>query len=61
MPVILDSKDKDLWLDPHVSDLEQLKSFFRPYPSEMMEMYPVSYMVNSPKNDNPECIKPVDS
>jgi putative SOS response-associated peptidase YedK len=61
MPVILDTRDKDLWLDPHVSDTEQLKSLFKPYPSEMMDMYRVSNMVNSPKNDNPDCIKPLDS
>jgi putative SOS response-associated peptidase YedK len=57
MPVILDNKDKDLWLDPHVSDPEQLKSLFKPYPSEQMEIYPVSDIVNSPRNDTPECIK----
>jgi hypothetical protein len=29
----------------------------RTYPSEEMEMYPVSDMVNSPRNDTPDCIK----
>jgi len=56
MPVILDPKEKDLWLDPMVADSEQLKSLFIPYPSGHMEMYQVNDHVNSPRNDNPECL-----
>jgi putative SOS response-associated peptidase YedK len=57
MPVILDVKDIDLWLDSQVAVPEQLKPLFKPYHSDQMEMYPVSDLVNSPKNDSPECIK----
>jgi len=49
--------DIDQWLDTHITDPEQLKPLFKPYPSEQMEMYPVSDIVNSPGNDTPECIK----
>ena len=59
MPVILDIKDVDLWLDPHITDPEQLKPLYKPYTSEKMEMYPVSDIVNSPKNDIPHCIIPL--
>lgn len=59
MPVILDTDVMDLWLNPHVHNPEQLKPLFKPYPSDLMEMYPVSDIVNSPKNDNPECIIPL--
>lgn len=57
MPVILDIKDVDLWLDPHITVPEPLKSLFKPYPSVKMEIYPVSDMVNSPKYDGPQCIE----
>jgi putative SOS response-associated peptidase YedK len=56
MPVILDHEHKDIWLDFQVSDLEQLRPFLKPYSSNLMEMYPGSDLVNSPRNDNPECI-----
>jgi putative SOS response-associated peptidase YedK len=59
MPVILDTQNIDMWLDPQVSDPEQLKPLFRSFPSELMEMYQVSDLVNSPKNDNPSCIAPL--
>ena len=59
MPVILDIRDVDLWLDPHITDPDQFKSLYKPYPSEEMEMFPVSAVVNSPKNDTPECIIPL--
>ena len=57
MPVILDINDLDLWLDPHITESEQLKSLFKPYTPEKMEMYPVSDIVNSPKNDSAKCIE----
>lgn len=56
MPVILVPGNKDIWLDSLISDPEQLRLFFTPYPSDMMDMYPVSDLVNSPRNDKPECI-----
>jgi putative SOS response-associated peptidase YedK len=61
MPVVLDLKFKDIWLDPKLTNPEQLKPYFKPYPSGSMEMYPVSDLVNSPKNETPECIHSVRS
>jgi len=58
MPLILDVTGSDLWLDVKVTDPERLKPLFIPYPAEKMEMYPVSDIVNSPRNDTPECIVP---
>lgn len=55
MPVILDSKDYDLWLDPAVQNTEPLQ-LLRPYPSEAMTSYAVSTKVNNPANNTPECI-----
>lgn len=60
MPVILAPNDYDRWLDPEVQKPELLKPLLQPYPSEEMMAYPVSPKVNSPKNDNPECIQKVE-
>jgi len=59
MPVILDTEDKDAWLDTQVADPERLKPLFRSCTSVQMQMYPVSDLVNSPRNDTPECITPL--
>ena len=55
MPVILAPEDFSRWLDPETGGLELLK----PCPSEWLEAYEVSPRVNSPANDDPECIAPV--
>jgi len=57
MPVILDPKGYDLWLDPEVKQPELLNPLLRPYPTEEMEAYPVSKAVNKPSNDSAECIE----
>lgn len=56
MPVILDPKDYELWLDPEVQKPEPLQQLLRPYRSEAMTTYPVSTQVNNPTNNSPECI-----
>ena len=56
MPVILDPKDYDLWLDPAVQNTESLQQLLRPYQPEAMTSYAVSTKVNSPTNNTPECI-----
>ncbi len=59
MPVILDPKDYDLWLDPDVRDAGKLRRLLGPYPPEDMAAYPVSLRVNNPRNDDPACIEPL--
>lgn len=59
MPVILEPKDEELWLDPDVQDLEKLKELIKPCPSNWLESFEISPMVNSPKNNRPEVLKPV--
>ncbi len=61
MPVILDPKDYDMWLDPNVSDSETLQPLLHPYASEKMQAYPVGKTVNRPTNDRPECIEIVEA
>jgi putative SOS response-associated peptidase YedK len=55
MPVIIDPKDYEQWLDPKLGKTELLQ----PYPTEKMMCYPVSTQVNNPKSDRPECIQPI--
>ena len=59
MPVILEEKDFDLWLNPSERRKEALQPLLRPFRSEEMVYYSVSTLVNSPRNDNPKCIEPL--
>ncbi|MDT3779750.1 SOS response-associated peptidase [Nitrospira sp. MA-1] len=59
MPVILSSRDFADWLDPTVQAVERVNTLLRPFPPEEMEAYPVSQLVNNPRNDRPECINPI--
>lgn len=56
MPAILPAADYDLWLDPEFEDRAKLLSLLRPYPADELTAYPVSTLVNSPKNDDPACV-----
>ena len=60
MPVILPQEAEATWLDPKIHDLMVLTSFFKPFPGEAMVAYEVSSRVNTPANDDPECIRLVD-
>ena len=57
MPVIISPEDYDTWL---TGTPEQALALLKPYPTEAMRAYPVSAKVNSPKNDGPELVDPID-
>jgi len=57
MPVILPEEAEQKWLSVDVKDASELLSLLKPYPSDLMEAYDVSLLVNSPRNDLPECIR----
>jgi len=59
MPVILSPEDYDVWLDPKVEDKEKLRAMLRPFSSSEMEAFPVSTIVNNPRNDVPQCVEPL--
>ncbi|MDR4934991.1 SOS response-associated peptidase [Rossellomorea marisflavi] len=61
MPVILKHRDYDRWLDPSNQRVDELKSLLVPYPAEEMELYAVSELVNSPKNDVADVLSPLNS
>lgn len=59
MPVILEKRHEALWLDPKMKDSETLLPLLRACDSSLMRGYRVSDLVNNPKNDFPDCLKPV--
>lgn len=61
MPVILKREAYSHWLDPEFKDTAKLSELLRPYPPELMEAFPVSKAVNSPRHDAPDCIRPAES
>ncbi len=56
MPVILPAAARDRWLDPSAKPVDLVK-LLTPLPPEEMEAYAVSTLVNSPRNDSPECVR----
>jgi putative SOS response-associated peptidase YedK len=59
MPVILPRDREKSWLDRGNRDIEYLLSLLEPYPSDMMDYYPVSSQVNSANLDHPDLILPI--
>jgi putative SOS response-associated peptidase YedK len=59
MPVMLGEDSRWVWLDPKANE-SILLDLLEPYPSEEMKCFPVSRDVNSPQNDRPEILEPVD-
>ncbi|TFG37995.1 MAG: SOS response-associated peptidase [Syntrophobacterales bacterium] len=58
MPAIVPKDREARWLDPAVTEEEDLLPILKPYADEEMEFREVSTLVNSPFNDIPECIGP---
>lgn len=57
MPAILNEEGVEAWLDREARSTE-LEALLRPYPAEEMRAYEVSTLVNNPRNDSEECMKP---
>lgn len=58
MPVILPRSAWGPWLDPAVDDPVRLAAALVPHPAGPLEAYAVSPLVNAPRNDSPECVRP---
>ena len=54
-PLIIPTEQYDTWL----GDLDGRKELLDNLPQSDLQIYPVSKLVNSPKNDRPECIEPI--
>lgn len=59
MPVILTPESEKTWLNPEITCYTELEQLFEPHLDDLMQYYEVSTLVNSPKNDVPDCIVPI--
>jgi putative SOS response-associated peptidase YedK len=55
MPVILDPEDFDWWMIGAAHEVGQL---LVPYPFEELKAYPISRIVNNPRNEGPDLLRP---
>ena len=60
MPVILDPRCYDLWLDLGTTNTSVISEFLKPFDARLMRCFPVSSRVNRPDNDDAECSAPVE-
>ena len=58
MPVILDREHHQQWLDRSLQSLRAIVAMLRPYEKDL-SVTPVSRIVNSPANNGPQCIAPL--
>jgi len=56
MPVILPRNQEKKWLDTYSSE-EELLAMLQPYPSDLMQSYTVSPLVNSVQNDTQSILR----
>jgi len=60
IPLVVEPKDYELWLDPDMKDSTRLKPLLRPYPGDAMSKFPVSERVNRATYDAADCLEPVE-
>ena len=56
MPVILSDRDADDWMNPREADPIALKRMLIPVNNDVLEMRPVSALVNDVRNEGPELL-----
>ena len=61
MPLILNHKEQDLWLNNDTEDLDSIRGLMMPYRGNDLETYAVSTYVNDPSNEGARCIEPIPS
>jgi putative SOS response-associated peptidase YedK len=59
MPVILQDDQIDTWLDPTVSDPQQLDHLLKAPPEGFLDCFAISRQINSVKFDEPEYAKEI--
>ena len=59
MPVIVESEDREFWLDPQFSDREKLESLCKPAADGYFQSVPVSKTVNNVRNQEADCVVPI--
>ena len=61
MPVILGRENYAAWLDPGNKDADGLLAMLKPAEAAPWTVHPVSRQVNSPRNDGPDLVEPVET
>ncbi len=59
MPVIVPRSQYAAWLDPKTTGGEAIQKLLQPYPTDEMTAYPVSTVVNNPRNETAQCVAPL--
>jgi putative SOS response-associated peptidase YedK len=57
MPLLVEPDRYDAWLDPTVSDVDELKRLLVPAAPGRLEAYPVGTQVNNVRNNGPELLE----
>jgi putative SOS response-associated peptidase YedK len=60
MPVVLEERDWDRWLDPNADDVHELAQLLTAAANDVLAAYPVATAVNSADNDGPELVERVE-
>ena len=60
MPVVLEERDWDRWLDPDAGNVDGLARLLQPASDDLLVAYPVGTAVNSAENDGPELVERVE-
>ena len=60
MPVIIDPANYATWLDRTIQEPERILPMLTPYDASELTCIPVSDYVNSPRNQGPQCVEPID-
>ena len=59
MPVMLSNDDAQKWLAVN-DEIAHALTLLKPFAADAMEGYDVSPLVNNPRNDSPECVRPIE-
>jgi len=59
MPMLVERESYQRWLDPAITDAEDLASLLVPAAPGRLEAYPVSTAVNNVRNNGPELVAPL--
>ncbi|WP_242885200.1 SOS response-associated peptidase [Actinomadura litoris] len=58
MPMVVEPGRWEAWLDPELTDVEEVRGLLVPAMAGTMDAYPVSKMVNNVRNNGPQLIEP---
>lgn len=57
MPMVLDAQCRWEWIDPQIDQLETIRQATKRLDPGMLEAYPVSMKINTPRNNAPELLE----